>query len=111
MANLDEESIAKLLFSIDFGSPAIQEIGWYKSHGKSRLSQSFSPNNRLTKDPPMKSNPWCSTERQEENSLEAVHHNNTACKEGKRIEKNHRRYGTDNRPLCKRCAELNATGK
>jgi hypothetical protein len=41
----------------------------------------------------------------------AVHHNNTSCKVGKNIEKNHHRYGTDNRPLCKQCARLDAVGR
>jgi hypothetical protein len=59
----------------------------------------------------MKSNPWYSTEQIEEGGAEPVHHNNLVCKQGNLIGKNFRRYGTDNRPLCKRCADLNATGK
>jgi hypothetical protein len=60
----------------------------------------------------MKSSPWYSTERLEEvDGPEPVYHDNTACKQGRLIGKNFRRYGTDNRPLCKRCADLNATGK
>ena len=59
----------------------------------------------------MKSSPWYSTERLETDSPDPVYHNNTACKQGSLIGKNHRRYGTDNRPLCKRCADLDATGK
>jgi hypothetical protein len=59
----------------------------------------------------MKSSPWYSTERLEPDSPDPVYHDNTACKQGTRIGKNHRRYGTDNRPLCKRCADLDATGK
>jgi hypothetical protein len=59
----------------------------------------------------MKSSPWYSTERPEEDSPEPVYHDNTACKQGSLIGKNYRRYGTDNRPLCKRCADLNASGK
>jgi hypothetical protein len=59
----------------------------------------------------MKSSPWYSTERPETDSPEAVFHDNTTCKQGSTIGKNFRRYGTDNRALCKRCATLNATGK
>lgn len=59
----------------------------------------------------MKSSPWYSTERPETDGPEAVYHDNTKCKQGNGIEKNFRRYGTDNRSLCKRCAALNATGK
>jgi hypothetical protein len=59
----------------------------------------------------MKSSPWYSTERLEADSPGPVHHDNTACKQGKLIGKNFHRYGTDNRSLCKRCAELDATGK
>jgi hypothetical protein len=58
----------------------------------------------------MKSTPWYSTERLEDDIL-PVYHDNTACKEGKTMGKNFRRYGTDNRPLCKRCSTLNASGK
>ena len=60
----------------------------------------------------MKSNPWYSTERLEDDDVTIpVYHDNIVCKEGKGVEKNHRRYGTDNRPLCKRCATLDATGR
>jgi hypothetical protein len=59
----------------------------------------------------MKSSPWYSTEQPEVESAEPVHHDNTVCKQGSLIAKNLRRYGTDNRPLCKRCANLNAAGK
>ena len=59
----------------------------------------------------MKSSPWYSTERPEAAGAEPVYHDNTACKQGSLIGKNYRRYGTDNRPLCKRCAALNATGR
>jgi hypothetical protein len=59
----------------------------------------------------MKSSPWYSTERTDEATIASVYHDNTACKQGKSIAKNHRRYGTDNRALCKRCGTLNATGK
>lgn len=40
-----------------------------------------------------------------------VHHNNSACTEGNNIEKHYRKDGTDGRPLCERCAKLNAEGK
>ena len=59
----------------------------------------------------MKSSPWYSTERPEATGPDAVYHDNTTCKPGKSVEKNYRRYGTDNRSLCRRCAALNATGK
>jgi len=59
----------------------------------------------------MKSTPWHSTEELDDENAIPVHHDNSVCKEGKVIEKNHRRYGTDNRPLCKRCADLDATGR
>jgi len=54
---------------------------------------------------------WFSTERNDGVNKTDVHHHNTACKEGKDIEKNHHRYGTDNRPLCKQCARLDAAGR
>jgi len=59
----------------------------------------------------MKSSPWYSTERLEADSPAPVYHDNTACKQGSRIGKNFRRYGTDNRSHCKLCASLNAAGK
>jgi len=59
----------------------------------------------------MKSSPWYSTETQEEDSPGPVYHDNLICKKGSLVAKNQRRYGTDNRPLCKRCATLDATGK
>jgi hypothetical protein len=59
----------------------------------------------------MKITPWYSTERLELDSPECVYHDNTVCKQGSLIGKNFRRYGTDNRSLCKRCAGLNASGK
>jgi hypothetical protein len=59
----------------------------------------------------MKSSPWYSTEDMEDPTAVPIHHNNLVCKEGKLIAKNYRRYGTDNRPLCKRCDTLNASGK
>jgi hypothetical protein len=59
----------------------------------------------------MKSTPWHSIERSEDDSAIPVHHDNTVCKEGNLIGKNFRRYGTDNRLLCKRCSSLNASGK
>jgi hypothetical protein len=59
----------------------------------------------------MKTNPWFSTERQEDANETAVYHNNTSCSTGDAIEKNHHRYGTDNRPLCKKCSKLDAAGR
>ena len=59
----------------------------------------------------MKSSPFYSTEQDEPEAPPPVYHDNAACKQGKLVEKNHRRYGTDNRPLCKRCGTLNNAGK
>jgi len=59
----------------------------------------------------MKTSPWFSTERQEDVAEKAVHHNNTSCVVGDAIEKNHHRYGTDNRPLCKKCSQLDEAGR
>jgi hypothetical protein len=53
---------------------------------------------------------WFSTERDEAEKAN-VHHHNAACKVGKKVEKNYRRYGTDNRPLCKECARLDSAGR
>lgn len=58
----------------------------------------------------MKTSPWFSTEIKPQVD-EVVHHDNTACMEGDEVEKNYHRYGTDNRPLCKQCARLDATGR
>lgn len=49
-------------------------------------------------------NPWHST-------LQNVHHNNSNCNTGNNIERENRREGTGNKPLCKECADLNAAGK
>jgi hypothetical protein len=54
--------------------------------------------------------PWYSTDVKEGEEKDAVHHHNNSCKAGKRVDKNHRRYGTDNRPLCKACARLDGAG-
>ena len=60
----------------------------------------------------MKTNPWFSMEKIDQDDKSApVHHNNTSCTDGEGIGKNHRHYGTDNRPLCKRCARLNEAGR
>jgi len=59
----------------------------------------------------MKTSPWFSTETKECADEKAVHHDNTSCLEGDNISKNHRRYGTDNRLLCKQCARLDAAGR
>jgi hypothetical protein len=40
--------------------------------------------------------------------LQNVHHDNTHCPEGKKIEKKHRCQGTGGRPLCQCCAKLDA---
>jgi hypothetical protein len=59
----------------------------------------------------MKVRPWFSMERPDVPSQELFHHDNPSCLEGAGIHKNHHRYGTDNRPLCKKCARLNAAGR
>jgi hypothetical protein len=59
----------------------------------------------------MKTTPWFSTEDVEDDLEVQVHHDNTTCTNGDHIGKNYRRYGTDNRPLCKQCARLNAAGR
>ena len=59
----------------------------------------------------MIASPWHSIEIKQGSEKAAVHHHNTSCKAGKNIEKNHHRYGTDNRPLCKQCLGLDATGR
>jgi hypothetical protein len=59
----------------------------------------------------MKTNPWFSTEDAQAELSKPIHHNNTACKSGAKIGKNHSRYGTDNRPLCKECTRLNEIGE
>jgi hypothetical protein len=59
----------------------------------------------------MKTSPWFSTEAKESPSDIEVHHNNTTCMDGDNIGKNFRRYGTDNRPLCKQCERLDAAGR
>jgi len=59
----------------------------------------------------MKTRPWHSTEQKERTDEVEVHHDNTSCKGGENIERNHHRYGTDNRPLCKQCSQLDATGR
>lgn len=40
-----------------------------------------------------------------------VHHNNTNCTEGNNIERKNLRSGTGGNPLCRRCADLNRTGR
>ena len=54
---------------------------------------------------------WFSIEISEDVEKADVHHHNSLCKVGKKIEKNHHRYGTDNRPLCKQCARLDGAGR
>lgn len=51
-----------------------------------------------------KKSPWHSIK-------ENVHHNNSNCNTGNNIERENRREGTGNKPLCKECAALNAQGK
>ncbi len=38
-----------------------------------------------------------------------VHHNNTRCKAGSRIDIRYLKQGSDARPLCRRCDALNRT--
>jgi hypothetical protein len=64
-----------------------------------------------SKETDMKTNPWFSTAVEDSVVAEPVHHDNTACMAGDSIKKNTRRYGTDNRPLCKQCAGLDAAGR
>jgi hypothetical protein len=47
----------------------------------------------------MKKEPWHS-------ARETVHHNDTACKTGNKIEREDRRVGTGGKPLCGECANL-----
>jgi hypothetical protein len=58
----------------------------------------------------MKTNPWYSTEV-EEDKKKPVHHDNTSCMDGDSIGKNYHRYGTDNRPLCTQCRRLDEAGR
>jgi hypothetical protein len=51
----------------------------------------------------MKTSPWHSIKQQ-------VHHNDTDCPEGNNIERENLRSGTGGKPLCQRCATLNARG-
>ncbi|MCE0497149.1 MAG: hypothetical protein LV481_04295 [Methylacidiphilales bacterium] len=59
----------------------------------------------------MKTTPWYSTEANPNANEEAFHHDNTTCVEGDNILKNHKRHGTDNRPLCPQCERLDAAGR
>ena len=59
----------------------------------------------------MKTSPWFSIEAVTDEAPKLIHHDNTSCTEGGSIQKNHRRYGTDNRPLCKKCARLDEMGR
>ena len=42
---------------------------------------------------------------------ETVHHDNTLCTEGNKIESYYRKAGTGGLPLCKHCADLDRQGK
>ncbi len=59
----------------------------------------------------MQASPWYSTDTDDSQPGTAVYHNNLLCTRGKRVGKNHRRYGNDNRPLCPHCVRLNDAGK
>jgi len=59
----------------------------------------------------MKTSPWFSTEAEQDKETVPVHHDNTSCMDGDSIEKNHHRYGTDNRPLCTQCFRLDEAGR
>lgn len=59
----------------------------------------------------MKTSPWFSTETEQDKEAVPVHHDNTSCMDGDSINKNHHRYGTDNRPLCRQCARLDEAGR
>jgi len=55
--------------------------------------------------------PWFSAKTTHGSGKTAVYHHNISCTAGKTIEKNHLRYGTDDRPLCKQCARLSEVGR
>lgn len=59
----------------------------------------------------MQVSPWFSLENDGSTPGIAVYHNNLSCTKGRKVEKNRRRYGTDNRPLCPNCIRLNAAGR
>ena len=40
-----------------------------------------------------------------------VYHDNSECKDGKRIKPEHRRRGADNRPRCDECSRLELEGR
>ena len=40
-----------------------------------------------------------------------VYHDNSECKDGKRIKPEHRRDGTDGRPRCEECDRLEREGR
>lgn len=42
---------------------------------------------------------------------ETVHHNNTSCSAGTRIEPEYRRGGKGGKPLCEECKRLGQQGK
>jgi hypothetical protein len=50
--------------------------------------------------------PWYSAR-----SGETVHHDNTKCEEGRKIEDHDRKPGTGGWPLCRDCAKLDAEGR
>jgi hypothetical protein len=53
-----------------------------------------------------KIDPWYSTR-----PGDSVHHNNTSCPEGRKIQEDDLWPGTDERPLCPHCAALEQSGK
>ncbi len=59
----------------------------------------------------MQVSPWFSLENDGGRPEDAVYHNNLSCTKGRKVEKNHHRYGTDNRALCPNCVRLNASGR
>jgi hypothetical protein len=59
----------------------------------------------------MQVSPWFSVEKPDSRPDAAVYHNNRCCAKGKKVDKYHHRYGTDNRPLCPHCFRFNATGR
>jgi hypothetical protein len=59
----------------------------------------------------MQASPWFSNESPGSQPETDVYHNNLCCTRGRKVEKNHHRYGTDNRPLCPNCIRLNAAGR
>jgi hypothetical protein len=60
----------------------------------------------------MKKSPWFSSApTHPKDKQQPVYHDNSACMEGDNIPENHKRSGTDNRPLCPQCGRLGDAGR